>query len=262
MRSVTFAHRYRDSMFEPTIPFGEPELMRVSAFQRYLDELVRRAGGSGITSRLSALSNSLMEDLLRFEHDGRVTEPLEVLAACVRHAQRVTVHLKNDTRVVPLTIFPQERLVHCPVELEGLLALRLAELEVLHVEPALLRPPGDPEAALVGDLPLYRPLGPLLWELALRGGRAELLPEIAGPAAYRVSPGADLGGLDLSGSLLAGIQRLRRQTTNLREMSRWPGFDRERAMRLLNALYLQAGLIVSRTHPDATSESWFGGLGL
>ncbi len=249
-------------MFEPTIPFGEPELMRVSAFQRYLDELVRRAGGSGITSRLSALSLSLMEDLLRFEHDGRVSEPLEVMAACVRHAQRVTVHLKNDTRVVPLTIFPQERLVHCPVELERLLMLRLTELEVLHVEPALLRPPGDPEPALVGDLPLYRPLGTLLWDLALRGGRGELLPEIAGPAAYRVSPGLDLTGMDLSGSMLAAVQRLRRETTNLRNLSRWPGFDRERAMRLLNALYLQAGLIVSRTHPNATSESWFGGLGL
>ena len=35
--------------------------------------------------------------------------------------------------------------------------------------------------------------------------------------------------------------------------------DRERAIRLLNALYLQAGLIVSRSHPDAISERWFGG---
>ena len=41
-------------------------------------------------------------------------------------------------------------------------------------------------------------------------------------------------------------------------MAQWPGFDRERAMRLLNALYLQAGLIVSRTHPEAAGESWFG----
>jgi hypothetical protein len=77
-----------------------------------------------------------------------------------------------------------------------------------------------------------------------------------------VSPGLDLTGLNLSGSMLAAVQRLRRETTNLRDLSRWPGFDRERAMRLLNALYLQAGLIVSRTHPNATSESWFGGLGL
>lgn len=35
----------------------------------------------------------------------------------------------------------------------------------------------------------------------------------------------------------------------------------ERASRLLNALYLQSGLIVSRAHPAAFSESWFGGLG-
>ena len=46
-------------MFEPTIPFGEPELMRVSAFRRYLDELVRSQGGAQVTTRLSMLSPSL-----------------------------------------------------------------------------------------------------------------------------------------------------------------------------------------------------------
>jgi hypothetical protein len=30
-------------------------------------------------------------------------------------------------------------------------------------------------------------------------------------------------------------------------------------MRLLNALYLQAALRVSRTHPAATNEGWGGG---
>jgi hypothetical protein len=44
----------------------------------------------------------------------------------------------------------------------------------------------------------------------------------------------------------------------LRDISDWAGFDRERAVRLLNALYLQAGLMVSRSHPDAISEGWFG----
>lgn len=249
-------------MFEPTIPFGEPELMRVSAFRRYLDELVRHSGGGGgVTSRLSSLSPSLLEDLLRFEQAGRATEVLEVLAACVRHAQRVTVHLQSGDKVVPLTIFPQERLVHCPVDPQSVVTSRQTEVEVLHVEPALLRPPGDPEVALVGDLPLYQPLGPLLWELALRGTRDQLLPEIAGPAAYRISPGVELRGLRLSGTILAAVDRLQRTTSNLRDISHWPGFDRERAARLLNALYLQAGLIVSRTHPDAFSDSWFGGLG-
>lgn len=247
-------------MFEPTIPFGEPELMRVSAFRRYLDELVRSSGGSSVTTRLSSLGPSLMDDLLRFEQDGRKAEALEVMAACIRHAQRVTVHLQSDDKVVPLTVFPQERVVHCPIEMEVFVASRLTELEVLHVEPALLRPPGDAEAALVGDLHLYHPLRPLLWELALRGYRADLLPEITGPAAYRVAPGLDLGGLQLSGAMLAAVERLQKTTTNLRDLSLWPGFDRERASRLLNALYLQAGLIISRTHPEAISDSWFGGL--
>jgi len=244
-------------MFEPTIPFGEPELMRVSAFRRYLDELVRDQGGSG-SSRLSSLSPSLTADLMRFEQDGGASEALEVLAACVRHAQSVTIHLQCADKVVPLTVFPHVRLVHSPLEMRTLLDTRLTELRVLHVEPALLRAPGDEEAALVGDQSQHYPLGELLWELALRGARTELLPEIAGTAAYRVAPGLDLGRLRLSGALLAAVDRLQRHTTNLREMASWPGFDRERAIRLLNALYLQSGLIVSRTHPVAAGDSWFG----
>ena len=248
-------------MFEPTIPFGEPELMRVSAFRRYLDEVVRSSGGgSAATSRLSSLSPSLMDDLLRFEHDGSAAEALEVMAACIRHSQRVTVHLQSDDKVVPLTVFPQERLVHCPIDMDAFLASRLTELQVLHVEPALLRPPGDAEAALVGDLHLYHPVGPLLWELAMRGFRATLLPEIVGPAAYRVAPGLDLGALHLSGAMLAAVERLKKTTINLRDLSLCPGFDRERASRLLNALYLQAGLIISRTAPEAIGDSWFGAL--
>jgi hypothetical protein len=142
-----------------------------------------------------------------------------------------------------------------------LLGAALTELRVLHVEPALLRPPGDPDASLIGELRLHSPLGPLLWELAMRGARKELLPEIAGPAVYRVAPGLELGALQMSGALLAAVYRLRHEGSNLRDMAEWPGFDRERAARLLNALYLQAGLMVSRSHPDAVGESWFGGLG-
>ena len=46
-----------------------------------------------------------------------------------------------------------------------------------------------------------------------------------------------------------GIEKL-----NLRDLAEWPGFDRVRAARLLNGLYLQAGLIVSRTHPAAAGS--------
>jgi hypothetical protein len=248
-------------MFEPTIPFGEPELMRISAFRRYLDDLVKNQA-NGANSRLSSLSPSLTADLMRFEEDGGTSEALEVLAACVRHSQSVTIHVQWLDKVVPLTVFPQERLVHSPVPVPTMLDTRLTDLRVLYVEPAMLRAPGDDHAALVGDPALHFPLGNMLWELALRGNRTELLPEIAGTAAYRVAPGLDLGGLRLNGALLAAVDRLQRHTTNLRDMGLWPGFDRERAARLLNALYLQSGLIVSRTHPEASgSDSWFSGLG-
>jgi len=249
-------------MFEPTIPFGEPELIRVSEFERYLHEPGGpRALGEVLDTgvRQATLSPSLLADLSRFERGGQSSEALEVLAACVRHAQQVVIHLQMGEMVVPLTVFPLERLVHCPVSLEGLLQQRPTQLRVLHVEPAVLRPPGDEELSLVGDPEHYHPLRPVLWELALRGSRATLLPEIAGPVAYRVAPDIDLGDLRVGGALLAGVQRLQRNGTSLRDLADWPGFDSERAARLLNALYLQSGLIISRTNPAASS--WFGTLG-
>lgn len=251
------------SMFEPTIPFGEPELMRVSAFERYLHEpggpRAREVQDSVL--RQPGLSPSLMADLSRFEHSGQASEALEVLAACVRHSQQVVIHLQMGEAVVPLTVFARDRLVHCPIGLDALLQQRPTELRVLHVEPAVLRPPGDEELSLVGEGEHYHSLSPVLWELALRGARATLLPEIAGHVAYRVAPGIDLGALRVGGALMASIQRLQGERVTLREMTDWPGLDAERAARLLNALYLQSGLIVSRTRPAGFSESWFSGLG-
>ena len=243
-------------MFESTLPFGQPELMRASAFRRWLDDEARSGEADSTASRLSTLSPSLMLDLMRFEQEGQQGGVVEILAACIRHARRLLIHLQAEDRVIPLTIFPVEHLAFCPMPMAQFLALPLDELSVLHVEPALMRPPGDRVAALVGEPQLYAALAPVLWELALRGSRAELLPEIAGQAAYRISPGLNLRRLELSGSMADAVARLQRETTNLRELSAWPGFDRERAMRLLNGLYLQAGLMVSRTHPAATNEGW------
>jgi len=242
-------------LFQSTIPVGEPELMRASAYQRYLDEL--HADPGGISTRISQLSPSLKADLLRFGHDGGASEVVEVIAACVRHAKRVTIHLQSGDRVVPLTVFPQERLVHCPVPMEELIGKPMLDLRVMHVEPALLRPPGDDQAALVGAEHLHHALAPLLWAMAMRGLRRELLPEIAGPAVYRVAPSLDVTALPAIGAVMAAIQRLTRQSASLRELADWPGIDRERATRLLNALYLQSGLIVSRSHPDAVRDGWF-----
>jgi hypothetical protein len=135
-----------------------------------------------------------------------------------------------------------------------LLAGRLQDWRLLQVAPAQMKTPGAAELQqLVHN---YTPLPLLLWAVAQRGSRETLLPEIAGTAAYRVTPSADLKVLDLTGTVLAAVERLRRHTTNLREIAGWPGFDKARAQRLLNGLYLQAALLVSRTHPAATNDGW------
>jgi len=243
-------------IFESTLPAGAPELMRASGFKRYLDESAADERAGPASTRLSSLNPSLLRDLMRFERDGRGSELLEVLAASLRHGRQLLVHVELGHHVLPLTLFPSEGLVHGPLPLATLLASRLQDLVVLHVEPALLKPPGPQRHPLQADPAGCGPLALLSWELALRGARRTLLPELAGVAAYRVTPAADLGVLGLEGSLAAAVAQLRRATTNLREIASWPGFDRERAIRLLNGLYLQAALLVSRTHPSATHEGW------
>jgi len=246
-------------MFESTLPADAADLMRVSAFRRYLEHATSDTEASGLTTRLSSLNPSLMDDLRRFERksltDDRL-EVLEVMAAAVRHGKRLRLHLQHEQRVLPLTIFPRESLVHSLMPIGQLLESRLFELRVLHVEPAQLGVADGRDPPPVGDRHQYTPLAPLLWELALRGSREELLPEIAGLAAYRVAPGADLSVLALSGTLAAAVARLQRDTTNLTDIAGWPGFDRSRATRMLNGLYLQAALMVSRSHPAATNEGW------
>lgn len=244
-------------MFESTLPAGTQELMRASAYSRYLDEVIGDGPeGRPVDARISTLSASLRDDLMRFERDGTSFEVVEVIAACVRHAKHVTVHLQCGEQVVPVTVFPTEQLMHCPVSLHDLVERLLPQARVMHVEPALLRPPGDAEGWLVGAARDHHPLPTLVWELAIRGARRELLPEIAGAAVYRVAPGLDLGALPAGGALLVAAHRMKERTYNLREITAMPGMDRERAVRLLNALYLLAGLIVSRSHPNGLPERW------
>jgi hypothetical protein len=246
--------------FDPTVPFGEPELPRASGFAHYLAELERTAPEGAPSTRLSSLSPSLAQDLMRFEQDGRAADLLEVLAACVRHGRNLTVHLRCLDKLLPLNLFPNERLAHCPLDLRELVGQRRVALAVLQVEPAVLRPPGDPQASMVGDIRWYRPLSPLLWTMAVHGTRDSLLPELTGAAVYRVSPAFDLTMLHSDTPLHAAVGRLRRGVASQREIANWPGMTRNRAIRLLNALYLQAGLIVSRSHPAALGDSWFGGV--
>lgn len=240
-------------MDEPTVPFGEPELWRVSAFRRATE------GGADAT-RYNTLSPSLLADLQRFDGGGSGAELVEVLAACLRHPQDVALHLDRDDHVLPLTVFPRERLFHTPLPLEDLYATRFDSVRLIQIERALLRPPSSqPMDEMTAAAALCHPLAPLLWHLALHGPRHELLPELAGPAVYRIAPDLELN-LTVTGALRGAVARLRQEPMSLRALAGWPGFDTERAARLLNALYLQAGLIVSRTHPAAAGDSWFATL--
>ncbi len=215
-----------------------------------------------VHTTLTSLSPSLMQDLTRIELGSAQRELLEVLAACIRHTQAlaITVDIAPEQAAEQLTlsIFPSERLLHCTLPLVQLLQGDLGHWRVLQVQPAHLRPPGSHEHSRVGHPSHYATLASLLWAVALRGARDDLLPELAGLAAYRVAPGISLSGLDVPAAMAQCINRLRRQTSNLREIASWPGVGNERAMRLVNALYLQSGLIVSRSHPAATNEGWAG----
>ncbi len=227
-------------------PTFDTVLPRVSDFHRRLRHAT--ADGSSLTSGHSSLDptldHSLLQDLQRFDASAR-TEPglevLEVVAASLRHGRALRLLVAHAGLVLPLTVMPVERVVQAPLPLDQWDLLHWAGMKVLQVEPAA--PPALPEHRA--------PLGVVLWALALQGSRAQLLPEIAGPVAYRIAPSADFSGLHLSGVLAAAVKRLQRQTTPLHELSGWPGLDSERATRLLNGLYLQSSLIVTRSHPAA-----------
>jgi hypothetical protein len=235
-------------MFQSTQP-NDSALMRISDYER--QHGAARTQGEAGSTRLASLNPSLLQDLLRFEPGqapGSGLDTLEllgVMAAALRHDRALLIHLQLDYRVIPVTVRPAERQLLSPLPLAQLLELRLPDLRVLRVEPAAATPSPGLHASR---------LSPLLWELALRGSREALLPEIAGVAAYRVTPGADLKALDLVGSLGAAVARLRQQAAPLRDIAAWPGFDRGRASRLLNGLYLQSALMVTRTHPSAISH--------
>ncbi len=237
-----------------------------------------RTSRAGAT-QLASLSPSLLQDLMRFSPDlpaDASLDVLAVLAAAMRHSRAVRVLLAAHPRQIPtaLTLFPQVGLAHCTVPVTVLLAQPDTDWRVQRVEPATTparaaaTPPAHaPASPIVGagtsaavhrlaDTHLYTPLPQLLWQMAALGARDTLLPEIDGIAAYRVAPAADLRGLDMSPPWAAAVARLRQHTTNLRDIAAWPGMNPARAKRLLNGLYLQTALVVSRSHPAATNADW------
>ena len=232
--------------------FDDSTLWRISEFER-----IRLETGSSGYARLNGptvLPTTLVSELSRLEYSASGTDLMEVIAACMRHREPALIYVLHHELVWPVTVFPRERLYHSPRDLAPEIQRGARELSVHSVEPPGVRAPGHFMTERVAEEKHYRPLEPLLWELALHGPRGTLINEISGNAAYRVSPDFHLGALALSGAIGPAFQRLRRETASLRAISRWPGMNIDRAVRLLNGLYLLSGLMVLRMHPAARKE--------
>jgi hypothetical protein len=240
--------------------FEDSTLWRISAFDRVRQE----TGGSGFM-RLGSetiLPSTLLGDLRRLERTGSAGDVLEIAAACVRHGEAALLCLKYDEVVWPITVFPQQKLYHSPRDLAQATPAGFATLKVLAAEPPGVRAPGHWMTERVASAELYRPLGPLLWTLALNGPRRTLLSEIGGTAAYRLLHSRLEERPTVGGALGPALDRLHRESVSLRDIAGWPGMSLERASRLLNALYLSSALIVTRSHPAARPEpkpGLFGG---
>lgn len=231
--------------------FLDSTLWRISAYER-----MRLERSSSVFAQLgepTLLPTTLLSDLRHLESRREDGDVLEILAACMRHRQSALICLQYDGLVWPVTVFPSELVYHSPRDMTLATADGLAALKVLSCDAPGMRPPGHWMHERVGRMEHYHPLKPLLWNLALNGPRSDLLSEIAGNAAYRVTLSRE-DRLLAPGALGPSADRLRSESASLRDIARWPGMSTDRACRLLNALYLTSALMVMRSHPAARPE--------
>jgi hypothetical protein len=231
--------------------FLDSTLWRISAYER-----MRLERSSSVFAQLgepTLLPTTMLADLRHLESRREDSEVLEVLAACMRHRQSALICLKYEDLIWPVTVFPSELVYHSPRDMALAMPDGLAALKVMSCDAPGMRPPGHWMHERVGRMEHYHPLKPLLWNLALNGPRSELLSEIAGHAAYRVTLSRE-DRLLAPGALSPAADRLRSESASLRDIARWPGMSIDRAARLLNALYLTSALMVMRSHPAARPE--------
>lgn len=198
------------------------------------------ADTAGPPSVHSTLSPSLREDLLRFVDEDTTIELLPAIAACLRHARPVSLRLDLGGLAVTATIHPREQLFRSVLDLGALSPGECRRLTLVAIEP------DETVSYFAGRDRPSGPLRPLLWRLAMHGARAELLPELEGPVRYRLAYGAAPVAPDTAPELLRVLGRLRTVPLSLDEIAAGSGLAPAVVQRLLNALYLQSGLMVVR----------------
>lgn len=226
-------------------------LWRVSEFeQRYRTESSMPAGFDGPRVMTSSLMGEL--DSLQRRHVGR--DVVEVLAACRRAQEQARLYVRLDDLIWPITVFPHSGVYHSRHDLLRTFESGVRDLEIVAVEPSFETEPGQRERERSDIAEFFRPLRPALWSLAISSPTRGLLKEIAGTAAYRALRRLEQDGMVGSGAIGHAARRLHTEAASLRHVAQWPGMSLERAIRLLNALYLTSNLMVTRSHPRARPE--------
>jgi len=181
------------------------------------------------------------------------TSLLEAVAAVVRNAPSGVMQLASADGQIDLQFWPREQRYVCATDLARLAPGDFQRLcQIRFKASAAAEPPSATH--LLDRRHKSWPWAPLLWRLAMHSGPGDLLPEIAGPVAYRVSPTLSPTGLPNNPATAALVQRLRGQPATLDELSGGTVLGRARAKRLLNGLHLQSSLIVSRLPSAAATH--------
>jgi hypothetical protein len=194
----------------------------------------------------SRLGSSVWADLRRLDTSPAGCDLLGVLAACTRHAHSLDIHIRMHSQLELLSVYPQAQSFRCDLDLCALPPAELAALGLVHVELAAPVLRLDDPSLLARRAMRTGQLRMLLWQLAMHGCRSELLPEIAGPARFRLAPGLDLLSLPVDKAHVSVLTKMDEQPMSLDELARSTLPGRPGVVRLLNALYLQSGLIVTR----------------
>lgn len=164
---------------------------------------------------------------------------LRLVASCVRRGQDVQLTVDLDGNSNSLTIWPRKQLFGSDVDLLALSEVATQRLALVSGRQLM---PGASDANCVTHLGALRHL---LWKFALHGRHSGLLPEIGGTRTYRVVSAFDAGDLDLPPVCESLLMHLRSDPVSLEfldSLSPRKGV----AARLLNGLYLQSALMVSR----------------
>jgi hypothetical protein len=232
--------------FFHTVPVSESTASRLGDWMDTVGELGAATQRSAPCGFRSTLSPSLLSDLRRFAEGPAASDLLPVLAASVRHAQSLAMHLVHGDGVIRLSVFPRDQVFHCFTDICGLSSRAMSQLRLVYVEPETSLDPTRGEG-LPTTARRYGGMRDLLWSLAIHGPHSELLPEISGSVRYRLSPAFSIGKLPVEPSMQSVMQRMRNEPATLDQLAGWSILGRLRVKRLLNALYLQSGLVISRS---------------